>query len=81
MINLNGKCEPELVELKKVPFESNNNTIFRNWNFIITIILVIGFFAPIGISILIYKSLTKYYEGKILEKDKEIEKIQEQMIT
>ena len=77
MINPNGKCEPELVELKKVPYEDYKNTNSKKCQNIIITSLIIGICIIIGISFLMYDKMSKYYKAQILEKENEIEKIQE----
>ena len=79
MINPEGKSEPELVELKKVPYEGHKNTNSKHCQNIIIISLIFGLSAIIGLSFLIYNRFSKYYEAQILEKDKEIERIQEEL--
>ena len=80
MNNLNGKSNPELVELKKVPYEGDKNRLINK--FIpnkYCFFLGIGLFVIIGISILIYQKITNDLNAELLEKDLEIEKLEKQL--
>ena len=79
-MNNKGKSEPELMELKKVPFEENKKDLTpKNYQNIIIIILVICLCVIIGVSFFAYEKVSKDFKLKIQEKDNEIEKIQQQI--
>ena len=79
-MNNNGKSEPELMELKKVPFEENKKDLTpKNYQNIIIIILVICLCVIIGVSFFVYEKVSKDFKLKIQEKDNEIEKIQQKI--
>jgi nitroreductase len=80
MNDINGKSEPETVELKKAPHYETKNP--QNSNFcrnIIYIILLIVLLAIIFIFFLIYKKICNDFNAKILEKENEIEEYKQKL--
>ena len=75
-----GKSDPELMELRKVPFEENKkNYITKNYQIIIIILLVICLCVILGISFCVYQKVSQDFKLQIQQKDNEIEKMQEQL--
>ena len=75
-----GKSDPELMELRKVPFEEHQkNYITKNYQNIIIILLVICLCIILGISFCVYQKVSQDFKLQIQQKDSEIEKMQEQL--
>jgi len=75
MKNKNNESEP--IEQKKIPMNDYKNYInSKKYQGLISNFSKIGFFITLAVSILIYKNL---FENRLLEKDKELENIKEQL--